>query len=254
MKKYLLIPLFLFASLVTAAQDYKVSKTGGKIVLNLPSVTVEGYNGNEVIFSSERDKEDEDPRAKGLRAINGAGYNDNTGLGINVTKSGSTLEVNQVAGNPSVKILVPKGIVVSFECHRIMNAGKVIFKSIPNELEISTDYNHIELENVTGPVSVRALYGAVDAKFTEPIKGPVSIASIYSTVDVAIPVTTKVNVRLSCSHGTILASSDLKIIMEKNTNDNMISYGNVVNGKLNGGGPEFKLSAEFGKIYLRKSK
>ena len=256
MKNYFVITLIISLATINRAwaQDYKVKKTSGKVMLNLPSVTVEGYSGNEIIFSSSRSQADADPRAKGLRAINGSGFTDNTGLGISVTESGTTLEVNQVSSDPAIKIMVPKGVILSYACHRVSNAGKVYFNNVQNEIEISTDYNQIELENVTGPVSVRAIYGSVDAKFTKPVKGPVSIASVYSTVDIAIPLDTKANLNLSSSHGSILAASDMKIEMSKNTDSDMISYGNVVNGKLNGGGSEFKITAEYGKIYLRKTK
>jgi hypothetical protein len=255
MKKYFIIALLSLATVIGArAQEYKVNKTTGKIVLNLCSATVEGYNGTQVVFSSTRDEADQDPRAKGLRAINGSGFSDNTGLGISVVENGTTLEVNQVAGSIAVKILVPKDVIISYNCHKLANAGTVLFKNVPNEIEISTEYNKVELENVSGPVSVRAIYGSVDATFSNPVKGPVSIASIYATVDVAIPLDTKANVKLSSEHGSILAAAEMKIEMEKTPDNDMISYGNLVNGKLNGGGPEFKLTADYGKIYLRKTK
>jgi hypothetical protein len=256
MKKYLIIALLSLAVItVTRAQEYKINKASGKMVLNLSAVTVEGYSGNEIIFSSGKKESEMDPRAKGLRAINGSGFTDNTGLGISVIEKGTTIEVNQVASSDlSVKILVPKNVILSLVCHRMPNAGNIVFKNMENEIEISTDYNGVKLENVTGPVIVRALYGSVDARFSEHIKGPVSIASIYSTVDVAIPADTKANVKLSSSHGEIMASSDFKIELEKKPGDDMISYDGNVNGKLNGGGPDFKLTSEYGKIYLRKSK
>ena len=255
MKKYLLITLISIATVTgVRAQEYKVNKASGKLIINLPSAIVEGYSGNEIVFSSQKKESETDPRAVGLRAINGAGFTDNTGLGISVTEKGTTTEVEQVASNVSVKIMVPKGVIISYVCHKLPNAGKVYFKNMENEIEISTDYNAVDLENITGPVTVRALYGAVDAKFSAPVKGPVSIASIYSTVDVAIPADTRANIKLNSSHGTILASASLKIEMEKNSDSDMISYGGNVNGKLNGGGTEFKLTSEYGKIYLRKSK
>jgi Putative adhesin len=255
MKKYIIITALSLAAVIKlGAQDYKIAKSTGKLIINLPSAIVEGYDGNEIVFSSQRSDEEMDPRAKGLRAINGSGFTDNTGLGISVTDKGTSIEVNQVSHDLSIKIRVPKGIIVSFACHKVENAGTVQFRNMQNEIEIATDYNKVELENITGPITVTALYGSVDASFIAPIKGPVSIASIYSTVDVSIPVDTKANVKLNSSHGSILASAEFKIEIEKNENSDMVSYGSIVNGKLNGGGAEFKLSAEYGKIYLRKSK
>jgi hypothetical protein len=255
MKKYIILTCISLAAILSAtAQEFKVNKASGKIVLNLSSATVEGYSGSEIVFKSESKQEDEDPRAKGLRAINGAGLVDNTGLGISVTDKGTTVDVRQVAPNVAIKILVPKGVIVSFAYHKVENAGKVFFKNLENEIEVSVDYNSVDLENVTGPISVSSIYGSVDAKFGDRVKGPIAIASIYSTVDVAIPVTTNANVKLSSSHGSILASADLKIVMERKENDDMVSYGNLVVGKLGTGGTDFKLTSEYGKIYLRKSK
>lgn len=255
MKKFLIITLISLSAIsITRAQEYKVNKTSGKLNINLSSVTVEGYDGNEIVFSTQKSEAEADPRAKGLRAINGSGIVDNTGLGISVVENGTTTEVSQVASsNLDIKILVPKGVIVSYAWHRV-ESGKVSFRNMENEIEISTDYNSIDLENISGPASVRALYGTVDARFNDHIKGPISIASIYSTVDVAIPTTTKANVKLNSSHGEILASAEFKIEMEKNGDSDMINYSNIVNGKLNGGGTEFKLVSEYGKIYLRKSK
>jgi len=86
MKKYLIIAITsLLAFSAAKAQEYKV-KPAGKLVINLSSVIVEGYNGNEIIFSSKRKEEPEDERAKGLSLVNGAGFTDNTGLGISVTE------------------------------------------------------------------------------------------------------------------------------------------------------------------------
>jgi hypothetical protein len=254
MKKYIIITLLSFSGFNYAhAQDYKINKTSGKMTLNLSSVTVEGYNGNQIIFSSSKKETAIDPRAKGLHAINGSGYTDNTGLGISVTESGSNIEVHQVAIPTSeIKILVPKGVSVSFICHSVINAGKVRFMNLENEIEVSTDYNKIELENITGPATVRTLHGDVGARFNAPVRGPVSIVAVFAAIDVTIPATTKANLKLSTSHGEILAASDLKIDIEKSVEGEMIRYGSAVNGKLNGGGADFKLNSEYGKIYLRR--
>lgn len=215
--------------------------------LSLTVFILPGYNGNQIIFSSTSEKTDVDPRAQGLRAVNGAGYTDNTGLGINVTENGSTTEVHQVTGSAAVKVRVPQGVLISLSCHRLLGAGKVAFRNLSNEIEIATDYNQVVLENITGPLSVRALYGSVEAKFAGAVKGPIAIASIYSTVDVSLPGTTKANIRLSTSHGEILAAADLNMVLEKNASSDMVSYGNTVNGKLNGGGADIKLTPEYVK-------
>jgi hypothetical protein len=257
MKRYIIVVLFSALSLMTArAQEYKVGKASGKIIMNLSNVLIEGYSGNEIIFSSQHPGSPKtvDPKEAGLQTINGFGYRDNTGLGISVVDKGITIEVNHVIPDLAIKILVPKGLILSFVNHKVPDTGKVICRNLENEIEIETDDNNVFLENVTGPVAVRALYGSVDATFNKPVRGPVSIASIHSTVDVAIPVDTKANVKLKSSQSYIMTAPDFKIEVEKSKDDSVMFFGNLVTGKLNGGGADFRLASEYGKIYLRKTK
>src|ERR1700754_517976 len=99
MKPYLFLAFFSITSLMAArAQEYKVTKTSGKMKINLSNVLIEGHSGNEIIFSYQQTpaKTETDPRAQGLQTINGSGFSDNTGLGISVVDKGATLEVNEV--------------------------------------------------------------------------------------------------------------------------------------------------------------
>jgi hypothetical protein len=251
----LFILLCLGTIIESHSQEYKVAKSASKIILNLTNVVIEGYSGNQIVFSSTAKKSDVDPKEKDLQTINGMGYRDNTGLGISVVEKGTVLEVNEViAEDMVIKVLVPKGPIVSVVCHKVDGASKVIFKNFLNEIEVETDYNNISLENVTGPVTVRALYGGIQASFIEPIKGPVSMTSIHSTVDVSIPLDTRANINFKSGFNVIMTSPDLKIAVEKNKVDSVASYGSLVYGKLNGGGQDFKLTSTYGKIYLRKAK
>jgi hypothetical protein len=255
MKKYLITSLIAIAALVSAqAQEFKLAKSSGKLHINLSSATIESTTGNEFIFSTDRGDGESDERAKGLRPISGSGITDNTGIGINVTEKDGVVEVNQVnQRDHRIKIKVPKGVSISYRFDKVQ-AGKVVFSNIENEIEVSVQYNSVQLDNVTGPLTVKAIYGGVDAKFKDNMKGPISIVSVYGHVDVAIPSTTKANIKLSASHGEILAASDLKIELEKSGDADMISYSNNnVRGKLNGGGTDISLRADYAKIYLRKS-
>ena len=147
MKKILLLIGVLVAVIcASTAQDFKVAKTTGRLEIHLGNVRVEGHSGNEIIFSSfDRDKdEDEDNRSKGLRAINSSGLDDNTGLGINVADKGNVVEVRQLKkmNSPDVKILVPKGVIVSFS-HESQYGGEATFKNMENEIEVSANYNSV---------------------------------------------------------------------------------------------------------------
>ncbi|TXI68459.1 MAG: DUF4097 domain-containing protein [Cyclobacteriaceae bacterium] len=251
MKKVLVLVCVWLAAQAAIAQEFKVAKSTGRLELNIGRVTVEGHSGNEIIFSSRDYRESKDERAQGLRPINGMGLDDNTGLGINVTQKGDVVEVNQLKkmNAPDIKVLVPKGVIVSFS-HQSQYGGKATFKNLENEIEVSATYNSIELENVTGPLAIKSVYGHIEASLGGNIKGPISIVSVYDYVDVALPPATKANLKLSTSYGEIFVGPEFNIEIEKQ--GNWVQYTDKVNGKLNGGGIGIDIRSDYGKIYLRK--
>lgn len=254
MKKSIVIIAALFFASFSYAQEYKLAKSTGKIIINLSKATVEGYGGNEILITSSDKQSENDERAKGLRVINGSGLEDNTGLGINVADKGNTVEVKQVSKNNSgtITIKVPKGMSITYNYDKVMDHGKIKLKNIESEIEVSVQYNSVELDNVTGPLTIKTVYGSVDAEFGANIKGPISIVSVYGHADVTMPTTTKANVSLYAPYGEILAAADFKIEVEKVAGD-MLSYTNdKVKGKLNGGGLDLSIKCSYGKIYLRK--
>jgi hypothetical protein len=281
MKKHFIIlfSIIAFATSVSAQQSYKLAKTSGHLSLNLTGAIVEGYNGNEIIFSSPKsDDAVDDERAKGLRVINGSGFTDNTGLGLDVTVKGEEIAVNSVSKDRTaiLTIKVPQNIKVSFNNTSSLYQTEVILRNLNNELDVSTSYNKIKLENNTGPMNIKTLYGSVDAVFSNNIKGPVSIISVYGYVDVALADATKANVELSTSYGKLYAAEGLKIAVEKNsmerseTNNSaplqfstsgsgaMVSgftsgrVSDSIKGKINGGGADLILKSNYKNVYLRE--
>jgi predicted membrane protein len=247
----MVLTIMLVAVGCLKAQEYKVQKSTGRLEINIGRVTVEGHSGNEIIFSSKESKRDKDDRAEGLRSINSLGLEDNTGLGINVAEEGNVVKVRQLkkTNSPDIKILVPKGMIVSFS-YESQYGGEARFKNMPNEIEVSAQYNSVELENVTGPLTVKTIYGHVEAVLDANMKDPISIVSIYGYVDVTIPTTTKANLKMSTSYGEILADPAFKIDIDRK--DNMTHYSDKITGKLNDGGINIDLSCNYGKVYLRK--
>ena len=237
--------LFVFS---VQGQEYKISKSSGRLELKIGRVTVEGYNGNEIIFTGhDRDKKD-DERSKGLKEISGLGIDDNTGLGINVEEKGNAIIVRQLRkmNAPDIRIQVPKGITVSYQFES-QYGGDVVFRNLESEIEFSSNYNSLEMINVTGPAVVKTIYGHVEATFDQNVKGPLSIVSVYGYADVALPAAVKANLKLSTSYGELYASPDFKIEMDRSQEDE-----NRVVGKINGGGMTVDISSSYGKVYLRK--
>jgi hypothetical protein len=220
MKKQFILALSLLTIGLSASaqKEFKLAKSTGRLNLNIAGAVIEGYNGKEIIFSAPNTIEAEvDERAKGLRAISGSGFTDNTGLGIEVSDKGEEVNVNSVSKRTDgiLNIKVPQGMKVVFNNSSNIHQSDITFKNLKNEIEVSTSYNKIVLENNTGPMNIKSLYGTVDAVFSGEIKGPVSIVSVYGYVDVTMPTAIKANVELGSSRGNLYAADAFKIAIEK---------------------------------------
>lgn len=234
----------------TNGQDYKIAVNKGTLKIDLGRAIIEGYDGKEIIFSNEKSNKETDARAKGLRAINALGLEDNTGLGINVVEKNGVIEVNQLRrmSPPEIKILVPKTMLISFS-HESQFGGDIIFKNLESEIEATATYNNMIFENVTGPTTINTIYGSIDAKFNQVIKGALSIVSIYGKVDISIPKTAKANVKITTNYGEILVDPKLSLKLEDSAG--MVKYNDQLNATLNGGGNSFNFRSDYETVYLR---
>jgi hypothetical protein len=294
MKKQFIILLTLLSTslAVNAQKEYRLTKSSGQLKLNINGAIVEGYDGKEIIFSSQNTAKSEvDERAKGLVAISGSGYTDNTGMGISVTENGQEINVNTVSKKSIgiVTIKVPHGIKVSFNNNSNLYHEELILRNLKSEVEVSVAYNKIKLENNTGPMNVKTVYGSVDASFNNDVKGPISIISVYDYVDISLPSNTKANLELGTSYGKLYSAKEFAIDIDKvdpekakerstttrltgaqasgfglsttttvsggdfpATVYSFSSSGERIKGKINGGGLDLIFKSTYKNVYLRQ--
>lgn len=236
------------------AQEFKVAKSTGRLeIKEVNQVSIEGYSGNEIVFTTRGGKADRDERAEGLRAVNRDGLEDNTGIGLSVVDKGATIEVQQMKrmNGPDVIIKVPKGVVVSYQ-HTSPHGSDVEFKNVEGEIEVSTVHNDVKLDNVSGPMTINTVHGNIDAAFGTNIKAPVSIVSVHGHVDVALPLATKANLRMGTVYGEIFVDPAFKLELDKGAGNMVKISSDNVTGKINGGGLEFNLNSTHNNVYLRK--
>ena len=238
---------------VKPLEEYKLSMTSGRLLVKeVNEVEFVGHSGSGVIIqASAADKEDSE-RAEGLKLINGLGLEDNTGLGLNISKDGEANVIQELSSRNSrgYIIQVPKGVTIVYE-HSSSHGDDVVFKNILGEIESTTNHNDVLLENVTGPITINTVNGDIDGSFTNVNQAnPISIVSSHGDIDIGIPENTKANLKIDTSWGEIY--SDLNIAVNREEG-NMKSYGgNNVVGTLNGGGVSFQVKSTHGSIYLRK--
>ncbi len=252
MKKGLTFVTAMLMTCILYAQEYKVAKNTGRLEISeVNHVTIEGHSGNEIIFSVRNQNRDDDGRAKGLRAISSLGLEDNTGLGLSVLDKNGVIEVAQLkkTDGPEVKILVPKGVIVSY-AHSSPHGDQIEIKNFDGEVEVSTVHNGVILSNVNGPLNIKTVHGDIEATLGASLKSPINITSVHAHVDVAMPVGTKANLQLGTTFGEIFVDPDFKIDID-NTGG-MKKYSGALTGKINGGGIDIHLSSTHNNVYLRK--
>jgi hypothetical protein len=255
MKKRVLTLVFLM--MITGGlfgQEYKVAKSTGRLeIREVNNVSIEGYNGNEIVFTAKNhDHNDDDGRSKGLRAISSLGLEDNTGgLGLSVLDKGNVIEIQQLkkTDGPDVKIMVPKGITISYT-HSSPYGDEIEIKNFEGAIEISTVHNGVVLTNTTGPLSIKTVHGDIEASLPATVKTGAVLESVHGHVDVSLPMDTKASLVLSTNWGEILVDPDFKIEIDKT--GGFVNYSDKLRGKLNGGGAEITLSSHHNNVYLRK--
>lgn len=261
--------LILGLQLSVSAQnmkEHRVSLSSGTLILDdINDLEVVGYSGSEIIFMSEVEDDDASDRKRGLRILNADGLNDNTGLGIAINREGSTVVASQLTSDctcEKIMVKIPRSVNLSIVSSS-HDGNMIIVKDFENELEISTNYHDIQLENVTGPMAVKTLYGNIEGTFKQlSQKGSVSIYSVYELVDITLPKNAKANVSLSTPYGDVYTDAPIMVEKVQNVNTGNGAGGSVyscspsksstINGKLNGGGVELSIKSSYEDIYLRQ--
>ena len=139
--------------------------------------------------------------------------------------------------------------------HDNYDAEVLRVKNVSSELEITTNHHEVRLEDVTGPMAVKTVYGSIDAKFNKLSQvGSVSLYSVYELVDVTIPGSSGMNVTLAAPSGNVFSNVDVNITSNNtNSSHNSCHSGTTIKGTLNGGGVEFSVKSAYEDVYFRQS-
>lgn len=210
--------LLLTVAQAFAQKEFKIAKTSGKLVINnVSNLSVEGYDGKDIILSATSKQENtDDPRAAGLSALSNVGF-DNTGIGVSYTEKENMTVVSLIERDLSLKVKLPKNVALSFKTtgFAVGDSTVINLSNIQSEIDASTQYEHVSLKNVTGPISLKTLYGNIEGKLTPSFKGPISLVSVYGFVDVTVPENTKADMSINTVYETLYAAKDLKLVMDE---------------------------------------
>lgn len=248
------VMMLVFTTSKAQSNQYKLDMSSGKLIVKeIAEVTFVEHSGSGVLITNLDMNLKESERAKGLKLINGLGLEDNTSIGLNVTKEGGNTIINQISRNDQgdFEIKVPKGITVVYEQSSVYG-DEVTFRNMSGEIEVTTNHSDVKLDNVTGPLTINTVHGDIEGNFSSVSQSnPLSVVSTHGDIDLGVPAATKSNFEISTSWGEIYSDLDIKI--EKSSDDSMKRYNmNKVIGTMNGGGVSFKVKSTHGSVYLRK--
>lgn len=240
-------------------KQHTINKSSGTLkIMGIDALQIEGHSGKEVIFiNNAKSSEEQSQRIKGLRVINSAGLRDNSGIGLSINDSGDITTIQQVTNGASCScddgytIKVPAGLNLYVE-HSTTYGDDVYIKGINGEIEISVNYNDVILDNISGPVSAKTVYGDLESVFSSVNQSnPISLVSVYGHVDVSVPSSTKADLNVKTNYGALYSDLDIQIkTVDEKGNLKSVSTKRV-NGTLNGGGVEITLNSMYDDVYLR---
>lgn len=228
---------------------------GNKVIIMMQNsdVKVLGHNSDEVVIEAAGHKAPP-ARAAGLKPL----YNqaeDNTNMGLSVTKEGNTLTVVKASRHDGrYTIRVPKNASVMYE-ETNWTGGDLSIADLDGEIELKLNNGNATLTNITGPLVANTTSSDMIVKFSNLNQSkPSAISTVAGTVDIHLPANTKANFKLKTIQGEIYSDFDMNIARDGKSNLPRVSGGNNIEGRTNGGGVEMNLYTISGDMYIRKSK
>ena len=259
MKKYVLLPLLALGLALPAqlrAQEFKMkfnSPQNRKLVLDMDGsdVTVEGYDGDELVIRGSGGYEAPPALANGLRAVYSSGT-DNTRLGLAVAQAGdNTIRITRTARHDDrYTVRLPRQTDVAF-AQDGWGSDDLLVRDLAGRIEVSLKSGNLKLLNVSGPVVANTVSGDILIKYGATPIEPSAVSSVSGNVDVALPAPSKISLSMRSISGEIYTDFDLSL-----GGGNSLRHvgGQTVEGRANGGGATLSLKTISGDIYVRKAK
>lgn len=263
--KYLLFLIFstLIIPKLSLAQEQiavPLSNPGqpGKLEIGIVrgSISVTGYDGQEVIIKYNSDEDDDKNRVTqdGLRRIS------NNSAGFEATENKNTVRIS--GASPMREINFEISVPRNFSLHlSTVNGGGLTIENINGEMELSNINGDITMHNISGSALVNTVNGDVTATFNSVDNNkPMAFSNLNGDIDITFPANAKLTAKMKSEWGEVFTDFEMDV---KRSDTNIkssdgrsggykISVNNWIYGDINGGGPEYLFKSMKGDIYIRK--
>jgi DUF4097 and DUF4098 domain-containing protein YvlB len=221
-------------------------------------VTVEGYDGNEIIIVADAPIRGADnaepPRPDGLRRIQSS----SVGLTVEENDNTVTVHMDMSPNNADIEVRVPRRTSIKAS---LVNGGDVEVESVSGEHELSNVNGDVIATDITGSAVINATNGDVRATFTSvDTSRPMSFTSFNGDVDVTLPGNLAADLIVGSQQGDVFTDFDVVAQNDPATVDRSGGPGGRERIRMTkqnryaigGGGPDIQLRTFNGDVMIRK--
>jgi len=229
----------LLSGVTGMAQDfqhtYKIASEGSiKVVTVSGDVSVQGYDGSEVVVAGFRVGRNRDQ----VEILDNSGT-DRVDLGVHYLMGNGDASINFL-------VKVPRSVSYNFTDIRSVS-GSVHLSDVTGHVSARSISGSVEIKNVTGIVSAESTSGDVDVVLKQVEgTGDMKFASISGNVAVKAPASLNAYVAMSTLSGTL--TTDFPIDIQ----ERRYGGGRSARGRLGTGACSIRISSISGRVSLTK--
>lgn len=264
MKKYVLLFSALCFVFGLASQNNEIriplpeAGKKGKLNIEIKSghITLKGTARQDVWIKYEArgsNKVKVEEGKNGLKKISG-------GIpGLEISSNGNNVKLN--ADNWQKAIDVTVEVPQSFDLElSTYNMGTIKVDNIKGEVVLESFNGPITANGISGSLVANTYNGAIKATFDQITPDvPMAFTTYVGEVDITLPSTAKASFKMKAESGDVYTDFDIQLeaseprkTEEKRKNGSNILIDGWIYGKINGGGPEFRIENHFGDVYIRE--
>jgi DUF4097 and DUF4098 domain-containing protein YvlB len=236
-----------------------------KVQVHRGSITVQGYEGQEVVVEAalreiKTEPEKRNPKAEGMTLLRAK----TTGLMITEEDNVMTVGTSSMHQSVDISLRVPRSTSLKLQAFQ---GGDIVVENVSGEIEANNHSGDLSLTGIAGSVVAHTFNGCVTVEFTDitPDK-PMSFTTFNGDIDVTYPADVKADVKIKSQHGDIYSDFkiNLKPLLERPERSERttgikdeegrlrISFGEYLTGAINSGGPIYQFENFNGDIFIRK--
>lgn len=243
----------------------------GKLIIKVidGSITVNGYDGNEVIVTAMARENNKSYKSKN-KYKNKNKDKGNSKMGMKrITDNGLSYTVEEINNSVYVKY-TPGGTTIDFEVKvprdfsvdlKTVNAGVITVDGVNGTHEASNTNGKITMTNVGGSVVADALNRDITIGFrTVTPNTTMMFTSLNGDIDVTFPSNLKANVNARSDFGNVYTDFEIKLNKNKPLTKTTKKSGvykvkreKGISGSINGGGSELTFKTLNGDVLIRSN-